>query len=181
MNAPTADWANFFVAEVGASAALAGLVVVAISINLSRILSFPQLPVRAAESLLMLVGALLLASLGLVPGQPLAMFGAEVLVIGLVTLLVMLYNQLRPMPPIEGLSPAKKVYARARERRCDLAVCHRRHSAHTRLWRRPLLVSHGRVDFASGWRLERLDSADRDRAVARRLNIGRSERVPAAS
>ena len=44
MNALTADWANFFVAEVGASAALSGLVVVAISINLSRILFFPQLP-----------------------------------------------------------------------------------------------------------------------------------------
>jgi len=44
MNAPLAEWANFFVAEVGASAALAGLVVVATSINLSRILLFPQLP-----------------------------------------------------------------------------------------------------------------------------------------
>jgi hypothetical protein len=108
MNPPAADWANFFIAEVGASAALAGLVVVAISINLSRILSFPQLPARAAESLVMLMGALVLASLGLIPGQPIAMFGAEVLAIGLVTLVVTLCNQLRSMPPIEGLTPLKK-------------------------------------------------------------------------
>lgn len=54
-----AGWANFFVAEVGASAALSGLVIVAISINLQRILSFPQLPGRAAEMLILLVGALL--------------------------------------------------------------------------------------------------------------------------
>jgi hypothetical protein len=108
MNSPIADWANFFAAEVGASATLAGLIVIAISINLSRILSFPQLPARAAESLVMLIGALVLVSLGLVPGQPIALFGAEVLSIGLVTMLVTLYNQFRFMPPIEGLSPVKK-------------------------------------------------------------------------
>jgi hypothetical protein len=34
----TGDWANFLFAEVGASAALTGLVAVAISINLSRFL-----------------------------------------------------------------------------------------------------------------------------------------------
>ncbi len=112
MNSPTADWANFFVAEVGASAALAGLIVVAISINLTRILAFPPLPARAAESLLMLTGALVLASFGLMPGQPLAMFGVEVLAIGLVTLAVPLYNQLRPMLPIEGLTKPK-IYLRA--------------------------------------------------------------------
>lgn len=109
MNSPTADWANFFVAEVGAAATLAGLVVIAISINLSRILSFPQLPARAAESLVILIGALILVSLGLVPGQPMALFGAEVLAIGLATLLVTLYNQLRSMPPLEGLPPVKKL------------------------------------------------------------------------
>ncbi len=79
-----ADWANFFVAEVGASAALAGLVAVAISINLQRILSFPQLPGRAAETLYLLVGVLVLTSVGLIPGQPDWLFGTETLVIGLV-------------------------------------------------------------------------------------------------
>jgi modulator of FtsH protease len=48
----TAGWDSSFVAEVGAPAALAGLLFVAVSINLTRILQFPQLPGRAAETLI---------------------------------------------------------------------------------------------------------------------------------
>ncbi len=43
-------WTNFFITAAGASAALAGLVIVAVSVNISRILSFPHLPARAAAS-----------------------------------------------------------------------------------------------------------------------------------
>ncbi len=112
MNPPTGDWANFFVAEVGASAALTGLLVVAISINLARILSFAQLPERAAEGLITLVAAFVLASIGLVPSQPVKLFGAEVLAIGLVTFLVSLAVQLRSWNAIASVSPVKQ-YARA--------------------------------------------------------------------
>jgi hypothetical protein len=42
-----AGWENFLVAETGAAAALAGLLFVAVSINLSRIVSYPGLPGRA--------------------------------------------------------------------------------------------------------------------------------------
>jgi len=76
------DWANFFSAEAGAAASLTGLVIVAISINLSRILAFPQLPGRAIETLTMLVGVLLTSSVALVPAQPMHALGAEILVIG---------------------------------------------------------------------------------------------------
>ncbi|HVW30160.1 MAG TPA: hypothetical protein VHC69_32600 [Polyangiaceae bacterium] len=75
------DWDNFFVAEVGASAALAGLVFVAVSINLSRILQLQQLPARAAEALAILLSVLFVSSCGLVPGQSATAFGAEVLFI----------------------------------------------------------------------------------------------------
>jgi hypothetical protein len=41
-------WHDFFVGSMGASAALTGLLFVAISINLEQILKFPNLPGRAA-------------------------------------------------------------------------------------------------------------------------------------
>src|SRR5260370_34067383 len=63
-------WANFFLAQVGASAALTGLIFVAVSINLTKILAYPTLPGRALEALLYLLTVLVIGTLGLVPGQP---------------------------------------------------------------------------------------------------------------
>ena len=86
------DWAGFFGAEVGAAAVLAGLVMVAISINLERILSDPGLPGRAAETLVAPSGVLVVASLALVPGQPLWLFGVETLATGLVLLFASVFG-----------------------------------------------------------------------------------------
>jgi len=61
-------------------------VVVAISINLTRILAVAQLPRRAGESLILLVGAIVLTSLALVPNQPEMMIGVEMAAVGLITL-----------------------------------------------------------------------------------------------
>jgi hypothetical protein len=112
MSTTMANWSNFFVAEVGAAAALTGLIVVAVSINLTRILSFEQLPARAGESLVMLISALLIAGLGLFPGQPVAAFGAETLVIGLVAVAVALQNLWRSRIPVEGVTRGK-IFLRA--------------------------------------------------------------------
>jgi modulator of FtsH protease len=76
-------WENFFVAQVGASAALAGLVFVGVSINLTRIMSFPALPGRALEAVVALVTVLIESSVFLVPGQSVALLGGEVALIGL--------------------------------------------------------------------------------------------------
>src|ERR1700685_2749502 len=91
-------WTNFFVAEVGAAAALSGLIIVAISINLQRILSFPQLPGRAAEMLILLVGALTACSFALMPGQPLKVLGGEILGAGLLMTGAPLVIQARQLP-----------------------------------------------------------------------------------
>jgi modulator of FtsH protease len=72
-----AGWENFFVAEVGAAAALTGLLFVAVSINLSRILAIEHLPERAGETLLVLLGVLAVATFGLVPGQGHVALGYE--------------------------------------------------------------------------------------------------------
>ena len=76
-------WENFFIAEVGASAALAGLVFVGLSINLDKIIAGPGLPGRALEALVALVVVLVVSSLLLVPRQPQALIGGELLVSGL--------------------------------------------------------------------------------------------------
>jgi hypothetical protein len=60
-------WHDFFVAEVGASAALAGLLVVAISINIAKILENTALPLRAAHSLTIIMSSFVIASLALMP------------------------------------------------------------------------------------------------------------------
>jgi hypothetical protein len=112
MNSWGTDWANSFVAEVGASAALTGLLVVAISINLTRILSFEQLPGRVAEGIITLIGSLVLSSPGLVPNQPPALFGVEALAIGIVIFLIQLIIQLGSWDAIAAVSPTKQ-YSRA--------------------------------------------------------------------
>jgi len=79
------NWVNFLIAEVGASAGLTGLIVVGVSINLTRILSLPRLPNRALLALIILLTILVVSSLLLVPGQSLWFMGSEVLIIGLIT------------------------------------------------------------------------------------------------
>ncbi|HVO53694.1 MAG TPA: hypothetical protein VMT37_04700 [Solirubrobacterales bacterium] len=78
------EWHDLFVAAAGASAALAGLLFVAVSINLERILQFEGLPERGLETVALLLGVLLVSFVGLVPGQSHVSLGAEVLVIALV-------------------------------------------------------------------------------------------------
>jgi hypothetical protein len=93
----TTEWANFFAAELAALAALTGFVVVAISINLSRILSYPHLPSRAGEALIGPVGAITATSLVLIPEQPAALLGAEVVFVGLVTVIAPIVFQVRSL------------------------------------------------------------------------------------
>lgn len=78
------QWSELFVATAGATAALAGLLFVAVSINLERILGEAGLPDRALETVLLLVGVLIVSILALIPGQSAAVLGLELLVVGIV-------------------------------------------------------------------------------------------------
>ncbi|HEY7432782.1 MAG TPA: hypothetical protein VH641_18825 [Streptosporangiaceae bacterium] len=88
-------WHDLFVAVAGSAAALTGLIFVAVSINLRQILDNRVLPVRAAETLTILVGILLLSVFMLVPGQSNAVLGTEIAVLGAVILVLLLPSRLR--------------------------------------------------------------------------------------
>lgn len=90
-------WENFFVGELGASAALTGLVFVGVSINLTKIMASSNLINRALEALVALVVVLFISSLLLIPGQALFASGIEVLLIGLLDWVMMLLLQLHTL------------------------------------------------------------------------------------
>ena len=75
-------WGGFFTASAGAAATLAGLLVVAISINLNRIMGVPGLPNRAAAALVPLGGILTVSMLALVPLQPVRRRGGAIFFVG---------------------------------------------------------------------------------------------------
>jgi hypothetical protein len=78
-------WSNLFAAELGAAAALTGLLFVAVSINLMRILQFKHLPARAAEALFDLMSVLFVTTFALIPRQSAAAYGVEIGATGLLT------------------------------------------------------------------------------------------------
>jgi hypothetical protein len=90
-------WSNFFVGELGAAAALAGLLFVSVSMNQARILALGRMADRGLETLVMLFLVMVTASLGLVPGQPARWLGAEILAVCAATLLWLVPLQRRYM------------------------------------------------------------------------------------
>ncbi len=76
-----AVWSNFFSALVSAGAALTGLLFVAISINLQRILGAPQLVARAGKALATAMLLPVVAVVCLTPEQTRARLGWEVLIL----------------------------------------------------------------------------------------------------
>jgi modulator of FtsH protease len=97
----TGDWQNLFVAVAGASAALAGLLFVAVSINLDRILAL-GLPSRAIGAITMLISVLFVAIFGLVPGQPRGVLAAELLAVGVASWTILAVIKLRRLRGDDG-------------------------------------------------------------------------------
>jgi modulator of FtsH protease len=79
------EWQTFFAVQAGAAATLTGLVFVAVSINLTRILNTLGLPGRVAEALVQFLQVFFICTAALIPGQPVTALAIEVLAIALIS------------------------------------------------------------------------------------------------
>lgn len=76
------EWNDFYLATAAAAATLTGLIFVGISINLTHILSFPLLIIKASVSLILLLMILLFSVLLLVPQESHHLIGFETIILG---------------------------------------------------------------------------------------------------
>ena len=90
-----AAWTAAFAAIAGSSAALTGLLFVAISINLTQILKVTGLVARAIEVVVLLAAVLVLSTLLLMPAMTSAALGVEVLSITVVAETFVTWIQIR--------------------------------------------------------------------------------------
>jgi hypothetical protein len=77
-----AAWSDFALGQVGASAALLGLVFVGLSINLRAVVREPPLVSRAAEAVVLLGTVLATSTAVLLPGQTRLALAIELVVLG---------------------------------------------------------------------------------------------------
>ena len=87
------EWESFALAQVGASAALLGLVFVGISINLRDIIGSGSLVHRAAEAVILLGSVLVTATVVLVPGQRRDVLSTELILLAVALFAVVFYLQ----------------------------------------------------------------------------------------
>jgi hypothetical protein len=78
------EWTGLGAAVVTATAALAGLLFIAVSINLAKILEFKSLPSRAAQTLILFATPLVTAILLVVPSQGRIALAVQLIATGLI-------------------------------------------------------------------------------------------------
>jgi hypothetical protein len=88
-------WSDFLVASAGATAALAGLVFVALSINLAKILALEGVTERAGETILLLASGLVASLAALIPHETPSQLGLWLLILWGPTWLVPTLVQIR--------------------------------------------------------------------------------------
>jgi hypothetical protein len=110
-----AAWQNYFVAQAGASAALVGLIFVAVSLNIRQILRFAYLPTRVAQALVILGQLVIVAMIVLIPGQSPTTLGVELVAVGTVIWATVLAIQIRSLQLLAdqpGAPPRRRLVGR---------------------------------------------------------------------
>lgn len=92
---PLSEWQSLFAAQSGAAATLTGLVFVAVSINLARILETPGLSGRAAESIAHFLQVFFVCTATMIPRQPMPALAVEILAIATLSLGIQVTAQIR--------------------------------------------------------------------------------------
>jgi hypothetical protein len=87
------DWESFALGQVGASAALLGLVFVGISINLRDIVGSGSLVHRAAEAVILLGSVLVMSTVVLIPGQRRDVLSAELILLACALFAIIVFLQ----------------------------------------------------------------------------------------
>jgi modulator of FtsH protease len=142
--------------QAEAAATLTGLVFVAASINLERIMAFPGLPGRAAESILQLLQVFFVATVALVPNQPPQLLAAELLIIAGVawttqTILQLNYVKVRTGHPHSWLAYRVGLGQLATIPFCVAAVMLLLGSPHAMYWLVPGFVFSFVASMVSAW------------------------------
>ena len=97
------EWSTLLSVEAETAATLTGLVFVGVSINLDRMMQYPGLPGRAAESILQFLEVFLISMLALIPGQPERALAIELLGFGVLFWVLQITLQVRYLRLKAGL------------------------------------------------------------------------------
>ncbi|WP_431798999.1 hypothetical protein [Microbacterium kunmingense] len=108
MTAELTAWSDFNVAIVGAAAALAGLVIVAASVNIREVIQATTVTARLGAGIVALVVALSIAAVGLVPALDTVAYGAVTVVLTLIAAIFQIHAArviVRTPPPGDDTRP----------------------------------------------------------------------------